>query len=94
MNRFANQVCLVTGGSTGIGLGISSRMAQEGGIVHICSFNKDEVENAVRDMKSKGYDVHGHVCDVAKPSDRAAMIKKISEMHDGRLDVLVPNAGI
>ena len=37
MNRYANKICLVTASTAGIGLSIAARMAEEGGIVHICS---------------------------------------------------------
>ena len=35
--RFDNKVCFVTASTQGIGLAIAERMAQEGGIVIICS---------------------------------------------------------
>mmetsp|Transcript_6268 Transcript_6268/g.10204 ORF Transcript_6268/g.10204 Transcript_6268/m.10204 type:complete len:225 (-) Transcript_6268:14-688(-) len=67
-------------------------MAQEGGHVHICSRRQKNVDDAVQSFKAKGLTVHGHVCNVGKPSERAAMLQKIKDMHGGRLDVLVPNA--
>ena len=91
MNRFQNQVCLVTGSTKGIGLGIAKRLAEEGGIVHICSRKKKNVDKAVSELKSKGYNVFGHICNVGKKEQRIAMLKEIEKQH-GRLDVLVPNA--
>jgi len=37
MQRFKNKVCLITGGTKGIGFAIAQRMLEEGGIVYICS---------------------------------------------------------
>ena len=39
-------------------------------------------------LKSKGYQVHGHVCNVGNSKERVAMLKAIGD----RIDVLVPNA--
>merc|ERR1711918_200942 len=83
---------LVTAGTKGIGLAIATRFAQEGGIVHICSRKKKNVDQAVADLAAKGCQVYGHVCNVGKKEERLEMIAKIKKMHDGRLDVLVPNA--
>ena len=63
-------------------------MAEEGGIVHICSRKEQNVKEAVEKLQNKGYKVHGHVCNVGKSKERMAMLEKIGE----RLDVLVPNA--
>ena len=47
MKRFENQICLVTAGTQGIGFAIAARMAEEGGVVHICSRKKNNVDDAV-----------------------------------------------
>jgi NAD(P)-dependent dehydrogenase (short-subunit alcohol dehydrogenase family) len=62
-NRFTNQVCLITGGSKGIGYSIAERLGQEGAIVHICSSQQKNVDEAVVKLRSAGYKVHGYVCD-------------------------------
>ena len=62
---------MVTASTAGIGLAIAERMAQEGGIVHICSRKADNVTKAVNDLKTKGLTIHGHVCNVGKADERA-----------------------
>ena len=91
MKRFEGLVCLVTAATQGIGYAIAERMAEEGGIVHICSRKKQNVDAAVDKMTQKGLKVVGHVCNVGSSDQRKVMLDKIQESH-GRLDVLVPNA--
>ena len=59
--------------------------------MHLCSRKADAVENAVKTLKNKNLDVYGHVCDMADKQARLNMLKKISDQHKGRLDILVSN---
>lgn len=76
------RVVLVTGGTRGIGLGITEAFLAAGATVVTCS--RSEVEP-----------IHGTthvVCDVRDPEGVDAMVENIVAEH-GRLDVLVNNAG-
>ena len=90
MKRYEGQVCLVTAATEGIGFAIAQRMAEEGATVHICSRKKANVDRALEELK--GLNVIGHVCNVGSAKARQEMLSKISAQHNGRLDVLVPNA--
>ena len=46
MKRFQNKICLITGGTAGIGLATAQRFGKEGGVVIICSRNKKRVTEA------------------------------------------------
>ena len=96
MNRFSNKVCLVTGGTQGIGLGIALRFAEEGATaVVICSRKEANVSAAVKEIQAKApkCQVDGIVCNVGVAADRVKMIAHIKDKY-GKLDVLVPNAAV
>lgn len=63
-------------------------MAQEGGIVIICSRREKNVKDALD--KLKNYKVEGYTCNIGNKEQRQAVIKKIEEKY-GRIDVLVCN---
>lgn len=78
----SGRVVLVTGGTKGIGLGITRSFLESGATVITCSRSSVEPLSAT---------TH-HVCDVREPDSVRAMIDAIVADH-GRIDVLVNNAG-
>ena len=87
------RIAVVTGASRGIGKGVVKVLAAEGYRVHGCSANPDRVEAMVAEMAGEGLEVVGTPCDV---SDRGAVVAFIQGVveREGRIDVLVNNAGI
>ncbi len=87
------KVVLITGGSRGLGLVLAREFAKEGARVAICARDREELEEARRDLLRHGADVFALPCDV---SDRKQIEDTILavQMHFGSLDVLVNNAGI
>ena len=88
MSRFTGKVCVITGGTAGIGLGIAERMAKEGGKVIICSRREKNLKPALEELKD--YDVEGYLCNVGSHEERQKFFDQIGEKH-GRIDVLVLN---
>ena len=83
---------LVTGGSRGIGLGITRRLLGDGYRVVINGVRPAaEIEGTLDELGSLG-EVHYVAANVGDPAERAALVEATLEM--GRLDVLVNNAGI
>lgn len=76
------KVVLVTGGTRGIGRGITSAFLSAGANVVTCS--RSEVEPVPGSSH--------HVCDVRDPEAVTALVDAVVAEH-GRLDVLVNNAG-
>lgn len=94
MNTLKDQVCLITGGSRGIGAGIVTHFVQNGAQVYFTYHSSsDKAEALVKQLS----DAPGHVVamqsDAANYNEAEAAIKKVTE-EAGKIDVLVNNAGI
>ena len=84
--EITNKVALVTGGSSGLGLGIAQKLLQEGATVYICGRSQDSLDKAKLQLNSDK--LITIVCDVANPEQVEKMAKQIDN-----LDILVNNAG-
>lgn len=89
MDRFANRIALVTGGSTGIGQVIANRLAAEGADVVITGRNEDTLKEAAGHDANISY----VVADVGSTDDVERTLLEVKERF-GRLDILVNNAGV
>lgn len=89
----SGHVTLVTGGNSGIGLGMADALAQAGASVAIWGTNADKNAAAVEQLKSHGGAAHASVCDVG---DEAAVEAAFAEIVDalGRVDSCFANAGV
>jgi uncharacterized oxidoreductase len=87
--KIANNKILITGGASGIGLGLTERFIQEGNTVIICGRR----EAILKDVANKFPTVITKVCDLSMESDRIGLYNWIGENH-GELNVLINNAGI
>jgi 3-hydroxybutyrate dehydrogenase len=89
------KVALVTGSTSGIGLGIARALAGEGAAVVLNGFGKpEEIAAAQDDIRSVfGVKVGYSGADMSNPASIAEMIE--TALADfGRIDILVNNAGI
>jgi len=87
--RFDDKVALVTGGSSGIGFGIATHLAQLGAHVIITGRNIDKLADAAARI---GANVSPIALDVTKLKEVDALYERIRLEH-GKLDILVANAG-
>jgi 3-hydroxybutyrate dehydrogenase len=92
---FAGKTALVTGSTSGIGLGIATRLAQEGANIILNGFgDAAEVERLRAGLASQHrVTVVYDPADMSKPDSIAAMMKKAIAERGG-VDLLVNNAGI
>ncbi len=79
---------LVTGGGSGIGAAVAVALADRGMDVVVTGRRRAALEHTAR--RSKALSIH--VGDVSDPDDAATMVHAAQEMN-GRLDVVVNNAG-
>ena len=85
------RVALVTGGGTGIGLGIAWCLAAAGATVAIASRKPEHLEAAAAELRSRGARVSTVETNVREPDAVARMVEQVAQAH-GRLDILVNNA--
>lgn len=87
------RVAIVTGGNTGIGLGIACGLAEAGASIVIADRNSDNSSDAASELEKFGGPVLALVTDVTDPTSVAAMVTTTHKQF-GRVDILVNNAGI
>ena len=85
------KTALVTGSTSGIGLGIAKALAAQGADIMLNGFG--DVEGPKAEIAALGVRVSYHGADMSKPAEIAAMVKAC-EAEFGAVDILVNNAGI
>jgi uncharacterized oxidoreductase len=88
MNLKGNTI-LITGGGTGIGLGLAGKFLQDGNTVIICGRREEALQRA----KQKYPGIAIRRCDVAEAAQREALYEWSTREYPG-LNVLINNAGI
>lgn len=90
-----NKTAIVTGSTSGIGLGLAKALARAGANVMLNGFgDAATIEQLCRELAAQtGVRVLYHPADVSKPDDVAAMIAA-AESACGAVDILINNAGI
>jgi uncharacterized oxidoreductase len=87
--QMSHNKILITGGASGIGLGLTERFIAEGNTVIICGRR----ESVLKEVASKFPSVITHVCDLSIARDREALYAWVSKHHPD-LNVFINNAGI
>ncbi|WP_038210407.1 3-hydroxybutyrate dehydrogenase [Xenophilus azovorans] len=85
------KTALVTGSTSGIGLGIAKALAQQGAHIVLNGFGDSAAPKA--EIEKLGVRAEYHGADMSKPSEIEDMMK-FAAAKFGRVDVLVNNAGI
>ena len=85
------KTALVTGSTSGIGLGIAKALAKQGANIVLNGFG--DAEGPKAEIAALGVKVAYHGADMSKASEIEAMMKFAADRF-GRVDILVNNAGI
>ncbi len=85
------KTALVTGSTSGIGLGIALQLARQGANILLNGFG--DVDGAKAAVAKLGGRVGYHGADMSKPAEIEAMVRAC-EAEFGAVDILVNNAGI
>ena len=90
-SKLRGKKCLITGGNTGIGLGIAKALAEEG--VQLVVAGLDPAPEAMAELEKLGGKAVFTQADVSDPSQAVEMVRKAIQLLGG-LDLFVNNAAI
>ncbi|MDD6096582.1 MAG: SDR family NAD(P)-dependent oxidoreductase [Firmicutes bacterium] len=91
MDRLKDKVAIVTGSTSGIGIGIAKLFAAEGAKVVICGRREAKGQGVVDEIAAAGGEAWYHFMDITQPESVEALVKDTVEKY-GKLDILVNNA--
>lgn len=86
-----HKTALVTGSTSGIGLGIAKALARQGANILMNGFG--DVDTAIAQVSAAGSRVEYHPADLSRPADIEDLMRT-AEARFGQVDILVNNAGI
>jgi len=94
MTQLQDRIAIVTGGSRGIGKGISLELAKRGATVVVnYNSNGDAAKAVVTEIEGNGGTAMAFQADVSNEAQVNALFKAVTSEY-GKIDILVNNAGI
>lgn len=94
MKLLENRVCIVTGGSRGIGEAVVRKFVQEGAtVIFTYRSSSTRADEIVKELNSDQTPVRAYRSDASKYEDAEQLVKKVLDEFEA-IDVLVNNAGI
>jgi 3-oxoacyl-[acyl-carrier protein] reductase len=93
VNRFQDQVALVTGGGQGIGEASVRRFAEEGAKVVVADLNQEAAEGVAASIAAVQGQALAVSCDVQDEASVEALVEAALGRF-GQIDILVSNAGV
>ncbi|WP_026303418.1 SDR family NAD(P)-dependent oxidoreductase [Jongsikchunia kroppenstedtii] len=93
MTDLSGRVAVITGGGSGIGLGMAEGLAAAGADVALWARNQDRCAAAAEQLRSFGLRAEAFTCDI---SDEDAVREATADTLDrlGRIDILMANSGV
>ncbi|MED5450244.1 MAG: SDR family NAD(P)-dependent oxidoreductase [Chloroflexota bacterium] len=93
MDRLEGKVAIVTGSATGIGYGISKRLANDGANLVMVDMDANMIEQSASEIAARTKEVEISVGDVSEPQTAEEAVSKAMNKW-GKIDILINNAGI
>jgi NAD(P)-dependent dehydrogenase (short-subunit alcohol dehydrogenase family) len=91
--KFQDRVAVVTGGASGIGLGMVRAFAKRGMKLVIADLDETTLSSAVEEVTAGGGEAVGQLCDVSDRDAVQALADKAIATY-GKVNVLCNNAGV
>lgn len=91
MDRLKGKVAIVTGSTSGIGIGIARLFASEGAKVVICGRREAKGQAVVDQIQSEGGEASYHFMDITVSESIEQLFADTAEKY-GKIDILVNNA--
>ena len=92
-DRLKGKVVVVSGGGTGIGLGIARCCLEAGAAVMIAQRRIEIAEREAARLRMESFTVEAHRCDVRRREDVAALLDQAESLL-GPVDVMINNAAL
>ncbi|MDH3682810.1 MAG: SDR family NAD(P)-dependent oxidoreductase [Acidimicrobiia bacterium] len=93
MQDFNGRVAVITGGASGIGLGMARAFAGAGMKLVLGDLDTEALDAVTEELTTAGAEVVGRRCDVSQPSEIEALADRAIDTYGG-VNVLCNNAGI
>lgn len=93
MNNFDKTVGFITGGASGIGLGVARALGQQGMTLILADIEPETLARAAQGLRSEGMQVHTTVLDVSD-ADAYSKVAQQTLAEHGKVNFLFNNAGV
>ena len=93
MKNLDGKVAIVTGAATGIGYGISKRLANDGANLVMVDLDASMMEQSASEIAVRTQEVEISIGDVSDPKTAQEAVNKAITKW-GKIDILINNAGI
>ena len=93
LTSLEGKVAVITGGASGIGLGVASRLAEAGAKVALLDIDDGGGQDAARGLKEQGFQASYFHCDVTSDADCSRVTEDVISAF-GKIDILFNNAGV
>ncbi|MFW6678859.1 SDR family NAD(P)-dependent oxidoreductase [Lacrimispora sp. AGF001] len=86
--------CIVTGGAQGLSRGMAEGLLEAGCKVVLVDVQEEKLKQVVKEYQDKGYEAYGVAGNLADRQDINRIFAESMDILEGKLDVLIPAAGV